>query len=122
MYLRFQSRIINERTNNYLGIFQIAFKFRDADKLEKPFEIELIKNIEWLKKHLTSPKELEQKENFRAISWFKTRAVKPMKRIRKIKGILEDYGYIIDTLKTKDPGIIIYEDRWQVIAKPRKNS
>ncbi len=122
MYLRFQGRIKNERTNSHLGIFQIAFKLRDSNEIEKHFELELLKNIEWLKKHLKSPKELNEKENFRAIAWFNTRATEPLKRIRKIKAILEEYGYIIDTLKTKDPGIIIYEDGWQVIAKPRKNT
>ena len=75
-----------------------------------------------VKTHLKSPKELHEKENFRAISWFNTRAIEPIKRIRKIKAILEEYGYIIDTLKMKDPGIIIYEDGWQVVAKPRKTT
>jgi len=120
MYLRFQGRIKNERADSYLGIFQIAYELRDSDQIEKHFELELVKNIKWLKMHLKSPKELDYKENFRAISWFNSNALEPLKRIRAIKVILEEYGYIIDTLKTNDPGIIIYEDGWQVVAKPKK--
>lgn len=120
MYLRFQGRIKNKRANSYLGIFQIAFELRDSLRIEKHFETELVSNIEWLKKHLKSPKELNEEEHFRAISWFHPRAVEPIQRIRKIKAIREEYGYIIDTLKTKDPGVVIYEDGWQIVAKPRK--
>ena len=120
MYIRFQGRVKNERTNTYLGIFQIAYELRDSDKLEKHHEKELLKNIQWLKTHLKNPKELNIEENYRAISWFSTKAHEPMKRIRSIKVILEEHGYIIDTIKSKDPGIVIYEDGWQIVAKPRK--
>ena len=34
--------------------------------------------------------------------------------------ILQENGYVIDILKTSDPGTIIYEDGWQVVAKPKK--
>ena len=122
MYIRFQGRKKNERADSNLGIFQMAFGLRDSEKLEKHFEKELIENIEWLKMHLKSPQELNEEEHFRAISWFHPRAKEPIKRVRRIKTILEEHGYIIDTLKTDDPGIIIYEDGWQVIAKPRKNT
>jgi len=122
MYIRFQGRKKNQKSNSYLGIFQMAFELRDGDDLEQHFESELIKNIEWLKQHLKSPKELKENEHFRAISWFHPRAKEPIKRIRKIKAILEEHNYIIDTLKTDDPGIVIYEDGWQIIAKPRKST
>jgi len=120
MYLRFQGRIKNKRADSYLGIFQIAYELRDSELLETHYEVELLKNIKWLKTHLKSPKELNQAENFRALSWFNSRATEPLKRIRAIKLILEEYGYIIDILKTNQPGNIIYEDGWQVVAKPLK--
>ncbi len=120
MFIRFQGRIKNKGSNSYLGIFQIAFELRDSLKLETYLENELLKNIEWLKEHLKSPPELKDEEHFRAISWFKPEAKEPLKRIWAIKAILEEHGIIIDTLKTDDPGIIIYEDGWQVVAKPRK--
>jgi len=34
--------------------------------------------------------------------------------------LLREHGYHVDVLKTDDPGIVLYEDKWQVVAKPRK--
>jgi len=49
MYLRFQGRIKNKRTNSFLGIFQLAFELRDSIDLEKHYEAQLIENLAWLK-------------------------------------------------------------------------
>ncbi len=120
-FIRFEGNRKNEKSNSFVGIFQLAFELRDGDELEKHFKDELIKNINWLKMHLKSPLELRFDENFRAISWFHPRAVEPLKRIRIIKSILEEHRYVINDVKTSDPGIIIYEDGWQVVAKPKKS-
>lgn len=32
--------------------------------------------------------------------------------------VLRSYGAIVELLKTAKPGTIIYEDKWQVAAKP----
>jgi len=121
MYLRFQGRVKNSRADSYLGIFQMSFELRDSLELEKHYEVELLRNLAWLKEHLKSPVELRDEQNFRAISWFKPTAVEPLKRIRALVAILEEHGYVIDTLKSNDPGFIIYEDGWQVVAKPKKS-
>lgn len=122
MYIRFQGRIKNERADSFLGIFQLAFQLRDNMDLEKHYEAQLIENLAWLKEHLKSPKPLREDENFRALSWFKPQAQKPLKRIRAIVAVLQEHGYVIDTLKSSDPGIIIYEDGWQVVAKPGRSA
>lgn len=120
MYIRFQGRIKNDRTDSFLGIFQLAFQLRDSIDLENYDDVILIENLTWLKENLKSPKPLKEDENFRALSWFKPEAQKPIKRIRAIMTILQENGYVIDILKTSDPGTIIYEDGWQVVAKPKK--
>ena len=123
MYIRFQGQKQNSRSSSKLGIFQLAFELRDEGDLPKYVEEELLKNIEWLRMHLKSPKILKDEDHHRAISWFHPRAKEPLKRIRAIKAILEEYGCHIEQVKTKDPGVIIYEDGYQVVAKPaRKNT
>ena len=122
MYVRFQGLRQNEVSSSKLGIFQMAFELRDYGDIPKYAEKELLKNIEWLKEHLKSPKVLREPENFRAISWFHPRANEPLKRVRAIKAILEEYGYQIEQVTSRDPGEIIYEDGFQVIAKPRKKT
>ena len=122
MYLRFQGQLPNLGTASKLGIFQLAFQLRDRPDLPDYAYKELQKNLAWLKINLKSPDVLDKDENSRAISWFTPSAKKPLDRIWAIKSILEDFGYHIDVIKTKDPGVIIYRDGWQVVAKPRRRT
>jgi hypothetical protein len=34
--------------------------------------------------------------------------------------VLRAHGLLVELLKTDDPGIVIYRDEWQVVAKPRR--
>lgn len=120
MYLRFQGLRLNETSGSRLGLFQLAFELRDEGNLPPYLHEQLVLHLEWLKEHLKSPKELKEREHHRAISWFKPRAKKPLEHVRAIKAVLEDAGYYIEQVETQDPGIVIYEDGWQVVAKPRK--
>lgn len=59
-------------------------------------------------------------ENFRAISWFKSAAREPLSRIWLMKAIPDEYGYVVELIKTDDPGVIIYQDGWQIVAKLKR--
>ena len=120
MLIRFQGKKQSTTSATMLGIFQLAFDLRDNGELPSFALEELNKNLGWLKMHLYSPNTLKERENFRAISWFRDSAKEPLKRIWAIKAILEEYGYPIDMIKTSDPGHVIFEDGWQVVAKPRR--
>lgn len=122
MYIRFQGKRRNELSASKLGIFQLAFELRDEGDLTDYEESTLLANLAWLKMHLKSPKILKEDEHHRAIAWFHPRAQEPLKRIRAIKLVLEEHGYHIDQITTRDPGNIIYEDGFQVIAKPKRVS
>lgn len=115
-YVRFQSQLQNEGTPSKLGIFQIAFRVRDAHETSIHDANEISRQIEWLKTHLYCP-ELADRD-YRAIFWFKDTAHKPLKRIWAIKPYVEAYGYWIDVVKTWAPGQIVYEDSWQIAARP----
>ena len=122
MYVRFQGKQQNTTSSSKLGIFQLAFELRDDGDLLRYQEEILLKNIAWLKDHLKSPAILRESGDYRAISWFHHRAKEPIRGIREIKAILEEHGYHIDQITTRDPGEIIYEDEFQEVAKPRKKS
>jgi len=32
--------------------------------------------------------------------------------------ILREYGVVIDQISTEKPGYVVYEDGWQIVAKP----
>ena len=69
---------------------------------------------------MSIPKILKKREHRRALSWFKPEASEPIRRMWDLAEILKQHEIEIDVFKTNDPGIIIYEDGWQVVAKPRK--
>jgi hypothetical protein len=118
MLVRFQGKLPNLGTASKLGIFQLAYELRD--KVDTPDYVynELQRNLMWLKVNLKSPGILDKDENYRAISWFKDGARKPLQHVWAIKAFLEEFGYPIDVVKTLNPGRVIYEDGWQVVAKP----
>jgi len=122
VFIRFQGKRENLGTASKLGIFQLAYDLRDSELLPKYVLDELNQSLAWLKMHLHSPTVLRKEEHFRAISWFRDTAKEPLKRIWRIKTILEEYGYPIDVVKTKVPGSIVFQDGWQVIAKPAKRN
>ncbi len=120
MYIRFQGQRRNETSSSKLGVFQLAFELRDEGDVPKYLEAELLKNIQWLREHLKSPDVLDDAAHHRAISWFKPSAKEPIRRVRAIAAILNEHGYSIEQVQTRDPGVVIYEDGHQIIAKPNK--
>ena len=120
MYIRFTTLKVDDSSHSFQGIFQAAFALRDTGDLASYEELELNEALAWLKEHLVSPACLRKRENYRALSWFDPRARKPLQYIWRLVHVLKEHGHQIEVHKTNDPGIIIYEDGWQVVAKPRR--
>lgn len=120
MFLRYQSKEMNEDSNSVNGVFIEIWRLRDFNLLEKHEEQEVLPCMKWLGMHLKVPSILCEEENRRALSWFKDTALEPLKRIRIIVNILREHDIPMELIKTNDPGIIIYEDGWQIVAKPYK--
>lgn len=120
MYIRFVILKKDHESHSKQGIFQAAFELRDSGKLSLHEHDWIERELAWLRKHLKSPACLRAEENHRGISWFQPRAKKPIERVRSIAALLKEHGMLVEMVKTKDPGIVIYEDGWQVVAKPRR--
>ena len=120
MFIRFVILKRDGESDSQLGIFQAAMKLRDSGALAA-YEAEwLERDLGWLRMHLKSPACLREPGNRRAISWFHPRAVRPIEKARSIAALLEEHGLSVRTVTTSDPGIVIYADGWQVVAKPRR--
>ena len=78
------------------------------------------RDLNWLSDNLNEPDILSRSGHHRAICWYKDKARAPISVMWSIKQTLESYGYWVDVLKTSDPGLVIYEDGWQVAAKPHR--
>jgi len=117
-YVRFQTKRQDSDSHRPSGIFVALYDLRDSGELATHDADELNKHLDWLKMHLKSPACLKDIGNERAISWFHPRAKEPIRRVRAIVEILREYGVVIDQITTDHPGTVLYEDGWQVVAKP----
>ena len=117
-YVRFQSRLPNTGTASKIGIFQTAYKARACDDTLEHDRNEIAEKLSTFDSILDAPDELELFENKRAICWFKDNARTHLQCAWSLKHHLEENGYWIDVVTSETPGQIIYEDRWQIAAKP----
>ena len=122
MYVRFVILQPDEQSHAPQGVFHAAFDLRDSAVLESYERDWLDREMGWLQEHLHSPKILREAGNHRALSWFDPRALRPIQKVRSICMILQEHGTSVRMLKTRDPGLIIYRDGWQVVAKPHRKS
>jgi len=120
VYIRFVTARQHPDSGFLEGIFQAAISLRDDGALEPWEEQWLERDLAWLKMHLKSPDVLREPGNRRAISWFRPSALRPIEKVRGIAALLTEKGEAVQMIKAADPGIVLYEDRWQVVAKPRR--
>jgi hypothetical protein len=119
-FVRFQTKLRDPDTGTPSGIFIVAHALRDSGRITRDEEQWLRTCLAWFKMHLKVPRCLREPQNRRAISWFKGDNRTAIARIWDLVALLKDYGIFIDIVRTRDPGIIVYEDGYQVVAKPRR--
>jgi hypothetical protein len=120
-FIRFQGVAPILGAASKLGIFQLAYQLKHSPETSHNDDRELRHNLDWLETHLCAPKILDKSEHYRAICWFKDSAHEPLKRIWALKYLLKEYGILVDRIKSENPGLIIYQDGWQVAAKPLRS-
>lgn len=76
---------------------------------------------DWFMEHLPSPSCLRETGNLRALSWFKSTAAEAIDQMWPLVHVLRSHGIDVEMLKTTDPGVIVYEDEWQVVARPKRD-
>jgi hypothetical protein len=120
MLIRFCMLSRDSSSHSAKGVFQAAMEMRDEGHLESHEEDWLERELSWLRMHLPSPECLRDEGNERAICWFKPDAKRAIEKVRGIVALLETKGHHVVMVTTDDAGTIIYEDKWQVVAKPRR--
>ena len=76
--------------------------------------------MDWLRRRLKVPAVLSRAGTRRAICWFHPQADEPIARVRSIVTLLELHGLHTRMVRAADPGTVLYEDDWQVVAVPRR--
>ncbi len=72
--------------------------------------------LEWLNDALPHPPFQTSDWSVDAISWFKGSAKSFIQSFYEISVLLERNGRFVRVLRTSDPGTIVYEDDFQVVA------
>jgi hypothetical protein len=122
MFLRFVTLEMDTDSQARAGIFTAAYRlWREGDFPE--YERERLEDIlMWFNLHLDSPSRLYRKLRRRrkqtAICWFKPSAHKHLEMAWEMAMLLWSNEIIIQTIKTKRPGYIVYEDSFQIAAEP----
>ena len=118
MYLRFVIPTVDAESGRRQGFLVAAHELREERNLDSEEHSRLVELCAWFNEHLRVPPVLNDSESRRALSWFKPTAQKPIAIAWNLAHLLQDHGAPVEVLKTKDPGVVVYEDKWQVVAKP----
>ena len=120
MLIRFTTLSTDPDSGHTGGVLVAAHELRDGGDLTAHEHSDLRSALSWFNEHLFVPAMLEAREHRRAISWFKPAASEAIRRMWHLKKLLDLHGVHVEVLRTSDPGTVVYEDDWQVIAKPHK--
>ncbi|MBB3275016.1 MULTISPECIES: hypothetical protein [unclassified Pseudoxanthomonas] len=120
MLIRFATLAMDRDSGYASGILVASTTLRDEGDLTSDEHLELREALSWFNEELFVPKVLERPEHRRAISWFKPAAEDAIRRMWHLKYLLDRHGHHVEVLRTSEPGSVVYEDDWQLIAKPRK--
>ena len=122
MYIRFVVDEIDEDSGVEMGIFQATFRLWRAGKLAPHEEAWWTEIRTWFNLKLEEPARLSRSRrpgaNKCAISWFKTSAKNHIRRAREVTALLAEHGIQSRMLRSKRPGYVVYEDRFQITAEP----
>jgi len=116
--IRFIATMIDRESGVEEGIFQVACRLRDDWEVPTFQREELRSLLQWFELHLPNPAPLAQVRNKSAISWFKSESKECISRVWSMVHILKENGVVISKIATGNPGYVIYEDEWQLVARP----
>jgi hypothetical protein len=122
MFVRFTVLSTDADTGRSTGVLVAGHILRDEGDLSVEEHRELRLCLQWFNDQLKVPSTSSTYtiQNRRALSWFKPGATEHIKRMWELKHILARHGLHVNVLKTREPGTVVYEDQWQLVAVPAK--
>ena len=122
VYVRFVCFQTLAGQRSRLGLFQALNEAQGSDHAPDWALAALAEIQHWFGKNLAVPTRFERGRWRRpgqpALSWFKTTANEHIRRMQELKTALEACGVHVEVLNTREPGVIIYEDEFQITAEP----
>lgn len=105
------------------GPFGIAYRLCRRGNLGKDPVLQALRHeLDWFNDRLPVPKRFSVKAKGRwwsdGVCWFQDHARDPIRHMEVMVALIEDCGVPVDRNWTRDPGQLLYRDKWQVVAKP----
>lgn len=127
MYLRFTAPYWRNgvtRARVAPGLFGPAYDlWRDRTE-DTPSLLALRRELDWFNKWLPVPKRFGVKAKgvwwSDGVCWFRADARDMVGHAFTLAALIEDCGVPVTRNWTRDPGQLLYRDRWQVVAKPER--
>lgn len=119
MYIRFVVGTETESPTLQSGLF-VEISYLKKNGLLEPYQVGFVNQIlDYFDTNLPCPPFSKKGWPKNAISWFKDSAIDYIDKMRDLQHILEENNCHVRVLKTDKPGMILYEDDFQVIAQSR---
>jgi hypothetical protein len=122
VYIRFVCYQQVESQRQHLGLFQALDEARDCSFSPSWALIQIGEFYDWFKRNLAVPDQFSRGgwkgRGQPGLSWFKPVATEHIRHMHQLKLALEACGVQVDILRTRDPGIIIWQDQHQLVAEP----
>lgn len=111
-----------------MGGFHAAGQFRDSGLLSHAEETLLQEIRDWFNINLekpsrfTSAKPPYYRKRQNGISWFKDSANEHIGKMHEMVALLKHHDVPVRLIKTRRPGYVVYEDKFQIVAVPFADS
>jgi hypothetical protein len=113
IYLRFAVGRKDPASQQALGVFQAAYEVRNRHGKRSQVGRSFDAPLTWFGENLHAPDVSE-----RAIFWFKSDAAECLRQVWQIIHALRAAGEAVWMMRCRHPGMIRYEDAYQVAAVP----
>lgn len=129
MLVRFVLRRSNHESGSRDGFFSAAYELAETDSIGEAQRILLNEKLSWFEQNLSTPERFNRskskgayRRNAKGVSWFKDSASEHLSVAREVITMLVEHGWFVDELKTDRPGYVVYEDDFQIVAEPFRDT
>ena len=120
LFIRFVVGGDDEHHRLLTGLITEARLLRDRGELASYEEEWLEETYEWFNQNLPCPPFSTQRWSSDVASWFKDSAKESIQKMRELSVLLETHGLQVRMLRSENPGLVLYEDQYQVVVSEWK--
>lgn len=118
-YIRFVVGTESEAPSKLVGLLTEVEHLRKGGLLEDYQSKMALEIFDYYNENLPCPPFSDKNWSPKAVSWFQDSATQFIHRMWDLAFILEQNDMIVRILKTEKPGMILYQDKFQVVAQER---